>query len=118
MAFENDWLMKQMTGSAHMIGKIFQLEISHLDLELVEDQEGRLIKGEDYLDALIVDEQFDEAMLYVKSQMSRLNSVQYDLLLDRFLLRLRDLDKVVLERNQLDSSSFQEIENHLRTFDW
>lgn len=118
MAFENDWLMKQMTGSAHMIGKIFQLEISHLDLELVEDQEGRLIKGEDYLDALIVDEQIDEAILYVKSQMRRLNSVQYDLLLDSFLSRLRDLDKAVLERNNLNPSVLQELENHLKAFDW
>ena len=49
MTTETDWFMRQVKGVATMIGSALRLQIQHLDLGTVEDEEGRRVQGADYL---------------------------------------------------------------------
>ena len=55
---DDDWLMRQFKGVSNMIGTILNLKVSQLDLGIVEDEEGNLIKGEIYLENLLKSERF------------------------------------------------------------
>ena len=53
MATENDWFMKQIKGVADIIGTTLRLQIQNLDLGQYEDEEGKLINGNHYLQQVL-----------------------------------------------------------------
>ncbi|WP_373760839.1 hypothetical protein [Streptococcus ferus] len=118
MVFNNDWLLNQIRGTANMIGKVFKLENILIDLGVVEDEEGRTINGNDYLNQLIIDEKFDLATKFIHSQMKRLSTYEYNHLVDVYIVYLKSLDNEIQEKNHINSESIQEIKNKLRNFSW
>lgn len=92
MVFNNDWLLRQIRGTANMIGKVFKLETISIDLGVVEDEEGRTINGNDYLNQLIIDEKFDLATDFIHGQMKRLGTYEYNRLVDIYIAYLKSLD--------------------------
>lgn len=82
MTTENDWFMKQIKGVADIIGTTLRLQIQNLDLGQYEDEEGRLINGNHYLQQVLEEQRFAEAISFVEEQMKRLPLHQYDLLVN------------------------------------
>ena len=89
MTAENDWFMKQIKGVADIIGTTLRLQIQNLDLGQYEDEEGRLINGNHYLQQVLEEQRFAEAISFVEEQMKRLPLHQYDLLVDFLLKTIR-----------------------------
>ena len=123
MVFNNDWLLRQIRGIANMIGKVFKLETILIDLGVVEDEEGRTINGNDYLNQLIIDEKFDLATDFIHGQMKRLstyeyNRLEYNRLVDIYIAYLKSLDSETQKRNQISDDSIQTIQDNLRNFSW
>lgn len=118
MVFNNDWLMRQIRGTANMIGKVFKLETIQIDLGMVEDKEGRQISGNDYLNDLVNDEEFDLATEFISGQIKRLSNYQYNRLVDTFIEYLNKLDENVRQRNGIDDAKIQSIREDLRDFKW
>ena len=118
MATENDWFMKQVKGVADMIGTTLRLQIQNLDLGQYEDEEGRLINGARYLQQVLEEERFTEAISFVEEQMKRLPLHQYDLLVDWLISYLRQLDVSVKEDQGFYEGYLQELERHLKEFKW
>ena len=118
MATENDWFMKQVKGVANMIGTTLRLQIQNLDLGQYEDEEGRLINGAHYLQQVLEEQRFAEAISFVEEQMKRLPLHQYDLLVDWLISYLRQLDVSVKEDQGFYEGYLQELERHLKEFKW
>lgn len=114
----DDWLMRQFKGVSNMIGTILNLEVSQLDLGIVEDEEGNLIKGEIYLENLLRSERFLEVNSFIKSKMKVLNFHEYTILVDYYIGYLSSLDGEILKKNQLDPKKIKEIEANLKQFEW
>ena len=110
--------MRQVKGVATMIGSALRLQIQHLDLGTVEDEEGRQLDGADYLQELLESEHFAEAADFVQAQMKRLPFHQYEILADQFLLYLASLEAPVKDRNGLDEAYLQDLEKQLKEFKW
>ena len=107
MVFNNDWLLSQIRGTANMIGKVFKLETILIDLGVVEDEEGRTINGNDYLNQLIID-----------GQMKRLSTYEYNRLVDIYIVYLKSLDSETQKRNKISDDSIQVVQDNLRNFSW
>ena len=118
MATENDWFMKQVKGVADMIGTTLRLQIQNLDLGQYEDEEGRLINGAHYLQQVLEEQRFAEAISFVEEQMKRLPLHQYDLLVDWLISYLRQLDVSVKEDQGFYEGYLQELERYLKEFKW
>ena len=118
MATENDWFMKQIKGVADMIGTTLRLQIQNLDLGQYEDEEGRLINGAHYLQQVLEEQRFAEAISFVEEQMKRLPLHQYDLLVGWLISYLRQLDFSVKEYQGFDEGYLQELERYLKEFKW
>ena len=118
MATENDWFMKQVKGVANMIGTTLRRQIQNLDLGQYEDEEGRLINGAHYLQQVLEEQRFAEAISFVEEQMKRLPLHQYDLLVDWLISYLRQLDVSVKEDQGFYEGYLQELERHLKEFKW
>ena len=116
MVFNNDWLLRQIRGIANMIGKVFKLETILIDLGVVEDEEGRTINGNDYLNQLIIDEKFDLATDFIHGQMKRLSTYEYNRLVDIYIAYLKSLDSETQKRNQISDDSIQTVQDNLRNF--
>ena len=116
MVFNNDWLLSQIRGTANMIGKVFKLETILIDLGVVEDEEGRTINGNDYLNQLIIDEKFDLATDFIHGQMKRLSTYEYNRLVDIYIAYLKSLDSETQKRNQISDDSIQTVQDNLRNF--
>ena len=118
MATENDWFMKQIKGVADIIGTTLRLQIQNLDLGQYEDEEGRLINGAHYLQQVLEEQRFAEAISFVEEQMKRLPLHQYDLLVDWLISYLRQLDVSVKEEHGFYEGYLQELERYLKEFKW
>ena len=114
----DDWLMRQFKGVSNMIGTILNLKVSQLDLGIVEDEEGNLIKGEIYLENLLKSERFLEVNSFIKSKMKVLNFNEYTILIDYYIGYLSSLDSEILKKYQLDPKKIKEIEANLKQFEW
>ena len=118
MAIENDWFMKQVKGVADMIGTTLRLQIQILDLGQYEDEEGRLINGSHYLQQVLEEQRFAEAISFVEAKMKRLHLPRYDLMVDWLISYLRQLDVSVKEDQGFYEGYLQELERHLKEFKW
>ena len=110
---ENDWFMKQIKGVADIIGTTLRLQIQNLDLGQYEDEEGKLINGNHYLQQ-VLEERFTEAISFVEEQMKRLPLHQYDLLVDWLISYLRQLDVSVKEDHGFYEGYLQEFRKVLK----
>lgn len=115
---ENDWFMNQIKGVADIIGTTLRLQIQNLDLGQYEDEEGRLINGNHYLQQVLEEQRFAEAISFVEEQMKRLPLHQYDLLVDWLISYLRQLDFSVKEEHGFYEGYLQELERYLKEFKW
>lgn len=115
---ENDWFMKQIKGVADIIGTTLRLQIQNLDLGQYEDEEGRLINGNHYLQQVLEEQRFAEAISFVEEQIKRLPLHQYDLLVDWLISYLRQLDFSVKEDHGFYEGYLQELERCLKEFKW
>ena len=113
---ENDWFMNQIKGVADIIGTTLRLQIQNLDLGQYE--EGRLINGNHYLQQVLEEQRFAEAISFVEEQMKRLPLHQYDLLVDWLISYLRQLDFSVKENQGFYEGYLQELERYLKEFKW
>ena len=118
MSSENDWFMRQIKGAANMIGSALHLQVQDLDLGQFEDEEGRQVNGARYFQELLESERFAEAIDFVQAQMKRLPLHQYDVLVDRLLAYLRQLDFEKREEYGFDENYLQHLEMQLKEFKW
>ncbi|MGT2928696.1 hypothetical protein ACVR1G_00315 [Streptococcus dentasini] len=118
MVFNNDRLLNQIRNTANMIDKAFHLEPSFIDLGTTEDEEGHQIKGNAYLDDLVNAEKFEDAAQFIHRQVKTLNNYHYNLLVDRFIHYLQDLDQATKEKNILDDSHIAAMRAELKDFKW
>lgn len=118
MVFNSDWLLSQIRDTANMIGKVFKLENIQIDLGMTEDEEGRLVNGNDYLNQLVIDEKFDLAIAFINHQIKRLSPYQYQYLVDVFTETLKALDPESKDRNDLDAEKIESIHDNLKQFKW
>ena len=118
MTTETDWFMRQVKGVATMIGSALRLQIQHLDLGTVEDEEGRRVQGADYLQQLLEEERFAEAADFVHVQLKRLPLNKYEWLAEQFLFYLRSLAPAIGDRHGLDQAYLEELEQELKEFRW
>lgn len=48
--YNNDWLLNQIRGTANVVNKVFKFESLDIDLGQVEDENGQMVSGNDYID--------------------------------------------------------------------
>ena len=78
--YNSDWLLNQIRGTTNVVSKAFKFETLDIDLGQVEDEQGRTIDGNDYIDDLLIHEQYDQATTFIHSQLKRLTTNDYNLL--------------------------------------
>ena len=52
--YNNDWLLNQIRGTANVVSKVFKFESLDIDLGQVEDENGQMVSGNDYIDDLVL----------------------------------------------------------------
>ena len=67
--YNSDWLLNQIRGTANVVSKAFKFETLDIDLGQVEDEQGHTIDGNDYIDDLLIHEQYDQATTFIHSQL-------------------------------------------------
>ena len=72
--YNSDWLLNQIRGTANVVSKAFKFETLDIDLGQVEDEQGHTIDGNDYIDDLLIHEQYDQATTFIHSQLKRLTT--------------------------------------------
>ena len=68
--YNSDWLLNQIRGTANVVSKAFKFETLDIDLGQVEDEQGHTIDGNDYIDDLLIHEQYDQATTFIHSQLN------------------------------------------------
>ena len=80
--------INQIRGTANVVSKAFKFETLDIDLGQVEDEQGHTIDGNDYIDDLLIHEQYDQATTFIHSQLKRFTTNDYNLLVQRSIIEV------------------------------
>ena len=100
--YNSDWLLNQIRGTANVVSKAFKFETLDIDLGQVEDEQGHTIDGNDYIDDLLIHEQYDQATTFIHSQLKRLTTNDYNLLVSVYIDYLENLPPVIRQKHHFD----------------
>lgn len=114
----SDWLLNQIRGTAHVVSKAFKFETLDIDLGQVEDEQGHTIDGNDYIDDLLIHEQYDQATTFIHSQLKRLTTIDYNLLVSIYIEYLENLSSVIRQKHHFDNRQLASLREKLSEFSW
>ena len=103
--YNSDWLLNQIRGTANVVSKAFKFETLDIDLGQVEDEQGHTIDGNDYIDDLLIHEQYDQATTFIHSQLKRLTTNDYNL-------------PVIRQKHHFDDRKIASLREKLSEFSW
>ena len=101
-----------------MVIKDFKFETLDIDLGQVEDEQGHTIDGNDYIDDLLIHEQYDQATTFIHSQLKRLTTNDYNLLVSVYMEYLENLPPVIRQKHQFDDRKITSLREKLSEFSW
>lgn len=116
--FNSDWLLRQVRGTEHVATKVFKLEQLNIDLGQVELETGQLVNGNDYIDSLVLHQAYDQATDFIHSQLKRLTTNDYNVLVGVYVDYLKNLNPELRRQHQLDDSQIERIYQRLNEFSW
>ena len=114
----SDWLLNQIRGTANVVVKAFKFETLDIDLGQVEDEQGHTIDGNDYIDDLLIHEQYDQATTFIHSQLKRLTTNDYNLLVSVYIEYLENLPPVIRQKHHFDDRKITSLREKLSEFSW
>ena len=116
--YNSDWLLNQIRGTANVVSKAFKFETLDIDLGQVEDEQGHTIDGNDYIDDLLIHEQYDQATTFIHSQLKRLTTNDYNLLVSVYIECLENLPPVIRQKHHFDERKIASLREKLSEFSW
>lgn len=116
--YNSDWLLNQIRGTANVVSKAFKFETLDIDLGQVEDEQGHTIDGNDYIDDLLIHEQYDQATTVIHSQLKRLTTNDYNLLVSVYIEYLENLPPVIRQKHHFDDRKIASLREKLSEFLW
>ena len=116
--FNSDWLLRQVRGTEHVASKVFKLENMAIDLGQVELATGQVVNGNDYIDQLVIHEQYDQATDFIHSRLKHLTTNDYNVLVGVYVDYLKELNPELRRKHQLDDKQIEKIEKRLAEFSW
>ena len=116
--YNSDWLLNQIRGTANVVSKAFKFETLDIDLGQVEDEQGHTIDGNDYIDDLLIHEQYDQATTFIHSQLKRLTTNDYNLLVSVYMEYLENLPPVIRQKHHFDDRKIASLREKLSEFLW
>ena len=116
--YNSDWLLNQIRGTANVVSKAFKFETLDIDLGQVEDEQGHTVDGNDYIDDLLIHEKYDQATAFIHSQLKRLTTNDYNLLISIYIEYLENLPPLIKEKHQLDNRQIMDWKAKLSEFSW
>ena len=91
----SDWLLNQIRGTANVGIKAFKFETLDIHWGQVGDDQGQTVDGNDYIDDLLIQEKYDQATAFIHSQLKRLTTIDYNLLVSIYIEYLENLSPVI-----------------------
>ena len=116
--YNNDWLPNQIRGTANVVSKVFKFESLDIDLGQVEDENGQMVSGNDYIDDLVLRSKYRQATDFVHGQLKRLTPNDYKLLVSVYIDYLENLPPLIREKHQLDNRQIMDWKAKLSEFSW
>lgn len=116
--YNSDWLLNQIRGTANVVSKAFKFETLDIDLGQVEDEQGHTIDGNDYIDDLLIHEQYDQATTFIHSKLKRLTTNDYNLLVSVYIEYLENLPPVIRQKHHFDDRKIASLREKLSEFSW
>ena len=116
--YNNDWLLNQIRGTANVVSKVFKFESLDIDLGQVEDENGQMVSGNDYIDDLVLRSKYRQATDFVHGQLKRLTPNDYKLLVSVYTDYLENLPPLIREKHQLDNRQIMDWKAKLSEFSW
>ncbi len=105
--YNSDWLLNQIRGTANVVSKAFKFETLDIDLGQVEDEQGHTIH-----------EQYDQATTFIHSQLKRLTTNDYNLLVSVYIEYLENLPPVIRQKHHFDDRKIASLREKLSEFSW
>ncbi|MFQ9291217.1 MAG: hypothetical protein ACLR3O_02465 [Streptococcus sp.] len=84
------------------------------------DDQGQTVDGNDYIDDLLIQEKYDQATAFIHSQLKRLTTIDYNLLVSIYIEYLENLSPVIkVEASVLDNRQLaMDWKAKLSEFSW
>ena len=114
----SDWLLNQIRGTANVVVKAFKFETLDIDLGQVGDDQGQTVDGNVYIDDLLIQEKYDQVTAFIQSQLKRLTTIDYNLLVSIYIEYLENLPPLIKEKHQLDNRQIMDWKAKLSEFSW
>ncbi len=76
------------------------------------------IDGNDYIDDLLIHEQYDQATTFIHSQLKRLTTNDYNLLVSVYIEYLENLPPVIRQKHHFDDRKIASLREKLSEFSW
>ena len=116
--YNNDWLLNQIRGTANVVSKVFKFESLDIDLGQVEDENGQMVSGNDYIDDLVLRSKYRQATEFVHGQLKRLTTNDYNLLVSVYMEYLENLPPVIRQKHHFDDRKIASLREKLSEFSW
>lgn len=114
----SDWLLNQIRGTANVVIKAFKFETLDIDWGQVGDDQGQTVDGNDYIDDLLIQEKYDQATAFIHSQLKRLTTIDYNLLVSIYIEYLENLSPVIRQKHHFDNRQLASLREKLSEFLW
>lgn len=82
-----------------------------------DDQE-QAVDGNDYIDDLLIQEKYDQATAFIHSQLKRLTTIDYNLLVSIYIEYLENLSPVIRQKHHFDNRQLASLSEKLSEFSW
>ena len=82
------------------------------------DDQGQTVDGNDYIDDLLIQEKYDQVTAFIHSQLKRLTTIDYNLLVSIYIEYLENLPPLIKEKHQLDNRQIMDWKAKLSEFSW
>ena len=82
------------------------------------DDQGQTVDGNDYIDDLLIQEKYDQATAFIHSQLKRLMTIDYNLLVSVYMEYLENLPPVIRQKHHFDDRKIASLREKLSEFSW
>ena len=96
--YNSDWLLNQIRGTANVVSKAFKFETLDIDL--------------------LIHEKYDQATAVIHSQLKRLTTNDYNLLVSVYIEYLENLPPVIRQKHHFDERKIASLREKLSEFSW
>ena len=82
------------------------------------DDQGQTVDGNVYIDDLLIQEKYDQVTAFIHSQLKRLTTIDYNLLVSIYIEYLENLPPVIRQKHHFDERKIASLREKLSEFSW